>query len=158
CSPRWRADSAPPSRRCVRLSSPRPARTARVPTRIPARRSTRASFTISRMFRTRVEPVRNSAPPNDSDARGLLPLAGLLQLASPALPIGAYSYSQGLEWVVEAGIVRDAEGAQSWISELLSYVIGTAEAPVLWRLLRSAGDDWTAFSRWNAWFRASRET
>ncbi len=36
---------------------------------------------------------------------GVLPLVRLLQLASPALPIGAYSYSQGLERVVEDGIV-----------------------------------------------------
>jgi len=35
-------------------------------------------------------------------------LVRLLQLASPALPIGAYSYSQGLEWAVESGAVRDA--------------------------------------------------
>ena len=32
---------------------------------------------------------------------GLLPLVRLLQLASPALPVGAYTYSQGLEWAVE---------------------------------------------------------
>ncbi|MBK5106033.1 MAG: urease accessory protein UreF, partial [Burkholderiales bacterium] len=37
-----------------------------------------------------------------------LALIRLLQLASPAQPVGAYSYSQGLEAAVEAGIVRDA--------------------------------------------------
>jgi urease accessory protein len=31
-----------------------------------------------------------------------LPLVRLLQLASPALPVGAYTYSQGLEWAVES--------------------------------------------------------
>ncbi|TMH57394.1 MAG: urease accessory protein UreF, partial [Betaproteobacteria bacterium] len=41
-----------------------------------------------------------------------LALVRLLQLASPALPIGAYSYSQGLEWVVAAGDVRDAAQAR----------------------------------------------
>ena len=30
-----------------------------------------------------------------------------MQLVSPALPIGAFTYSQGLEWAVEAGWVRD---------------------------------------------------
>ena len=39
---------------------------------------------------------------------GTLALVRLLQLASPALPIGAYSYSQGLEWEVASGNVRDA--------------------------------------------------
>ena len=38
-------------------------------------------------------------------------LTRLLQLASPALPVGAYTYSQGLEWAVEAATVRDEAGA-----------------------------------------------
>ena len=87
-----------------------------------------------------------------------LPLVRLLQLASPSLPIGAYSYSQGLEWAVEAGTVRDAASAQAWIGDLLAFVVARGEAAIAWRLLRAAGDDWTAFARWNAWFRASRET
>ena len=37
-----------------------------------------------------------------------LALVRLLQLVSPALPVGAYSYSQGLEWVIDRGLVRDA--------------------------------------------------
>jgi urease accessory protein len=82
----------------------------------------------------------------------------MLQLASPALPIGAYSYSQGLEWAVESAAVRDAASAQAWIGDLLSAVLPYGEAPLLWRLLHTAGNDWPAFHRWNAWFRASRET
>ena len=39
-----------------------------------------------------------------SDSR----LARLLQLASPALPVGAYSYSQGLESAIDAGIVHSS--------------------------------------------------
>jgi urease accessory protein len=88
----------------------------------------------------------------------VLPLVRLLQLASPGLPIGAYSYSQGIEWAVEAAIVRDAASAQSWIGDLLELVIARGEAPITWRLLCTAGLDWPAFARWNAWFRASRET
>jgi len=89
----------------------------------------------------------------------MLPLVRLLQLASPTLPIGAYSYSQGLERVVEDGVVRDAVTARSWIVDLLELVVARAEAPVAWRLLESArGCDWPRFSSWNAWFRASRET
>ena len=88
-----------------------------------------------------------------------LPLVRLLQLASPALPIGAYSYSQGLEWAVESGAVRDAASAQVWIGDLLELVIAPGEAAVTWRLLVAAGSrDWAGFAEWNAWFRASRET
>ena len=82
----------------------------------------------------------------------------LLQLASPALPIGAYSYSQGKEWAVEEGAVRDAATAEGWIGDPLEEVVARGEAALAWRLLRAAGGDWAAFGRWNAWFRASRET
>jgi urease accessory protein len=86
-------------------------------------------------------------------------LVRLLQLASPALPIGAYSYSQGLEWVVGNGVVHDAPTAQRWIGDLLDHVMPSGEAAVTWRLLEAArASDWPACARWNAWFRASRET
>jgi len=89
----------------------------------------------------------------------LLPLVRLLQLASPTLPIGAYSYSQGLERVVEDGIVRDAATARTWIGDVLEWVVAPGEAAVAWRLLAAAqSDDWLRFATWNAWFRASRET
>ena len=39
-------------------------------------------------------------------------LLRLLQLASPTLPVGAYSYSQGLEAAIEAGVVTDATSAE----------------------------------------------
>ena len=88
-----------------------------------------------------------------------LSLVRLLQLASPALPIGAYSYSQGLEWAVESGQVHDAESAQNWIGDVLEWVVTRGEAAVVWRLLDAAArGDRRAFATWNAWFRASRET
>lgn len=86
-------------------------------------------------------------------------LVRLLQLASPALPIGAYSYSQGLEWAVDAGAVHDAATAASWIGDLLDLVVAHGEAAVAWRLLDGAKRrDWHAFGNWNTWFCASRET
>jgi urease accessory protein len=88
-----------------------------------------------------------------------LPLVRLLQLASPALPIGAYSYSQGVEWIVANGDVHDAASAERWIGEVMEHVVARGEAAMLWRLLRAAVDrDWSTFEYWNAWFRASRET
>ncbi|HZM35922.1 MAG TPA: urease accessory protein UreF [Burkholderiales bacterium] len=74
----------------------------------------------------------------------------LLQLASPVLPVGAYSYSQGLEAAVEAGIVVDAASAQRWIGDALELSVGAMEAPLLWRMLN--GEDCDAL------FVASRET
>lgn len=86
-------------------------------------------------------------------------LVRLLQLASPALPIGAYSYSQGLEWMIETRVVRDAATAQQWIGDMLELVMAQGEAAVVWRMLRAvAADDMQDLATWNAWHRASRET
>jgi len=86
-------------------------------------------------------------------------LARLLQLASPALPVGAYSYSGGLEAAVEAGIVRDADSAQRWIGDVLEFSVARMEAPVLLRLCAAwAAGDVAAAARWNEFFLAGRET
>lgn len=66
-----------------------------------------------------------------------LALTRLLQLASPALPVGAYTYSQGLEWAVEAGTVRDEQTALSWIGDQLEWNLGRYEAPLLLRLMEA---------------------
>ena len=86
-------------------------------------------------------------------------LARLLQLASPALPVGAYSYSGGLEAVVEAGIVRDAASAERWIGDVLAHSVARMEAPVLFRLCAAwRTGDRMAIEHWNGVFLASRET
>ena len=92
-------------------------------------------------------------------ADSILALVRLLHLASPALPIGAYSYSQGLEWVVDANIVHDAGSAERWLGDMLECVIAHGEAPAAWRMLQSSSrSDWDRFSEWNTWFLVSRET
>ena len=56
-------------------------------------------------------------------------LLRLMQLVSPALPVGAYTYSQGLEWAVESGRIRDEASAGEWISDLMQHGVGRFEAP-----------------------------
>ena len=86
-------------------------------------------------------------------------LVRLLQLASPALPVGAYSYSQGLEAAAEAGHVRDAAGAGQWIGDVMELSLCAMEAPILWRLANAwASRDGASIARWNAEFLASRES
>ena len=58
-------------------------------------------------------------------------LARLLQLASPALPIGAYSYSSGLESALELGLVRDADSARRWLVDAVELVQGRFDAPLV---------------------------
>src|SRR5260221_3236081 len=87
------------------------------------------------------------------------PLARLLQLASPALPVGAYSYPQGLEAAIEAGVVQDAASSGRWIADVLAHSLARMEAPVLLRLCAAwRTGDAAAAERWNALFLAGRET
>ena len=81
-------------------------------------------------------------------------LVRLLQLASPTLPVGAYSYSQGLEAAIEAGVVTDASSAEQWIGDLLELSMARMEAPLLFRMI-SNPDDIEAL---NLLFLANRET
>jgi len=88
-----------------------------------------------------------------------LALARLLQLASPALPVGAYSYSQGLEAAVQAGLVRDTASAEAWIGDVLSFAVARFEAPVWWRLHASWSEaDLARVAHWNDIFRSTRES
>jgi len=86
-------------------------------------------------------------------------LVRLLQLASPALPIGGYSYSQGIEWAVECGDVHDAQTTASWIGDVLELVVAPGEAALAAQLIAAARESrWDDYRELNAWFRASRET
>ena len=86
-------------------------------------------------------------------------LISLLHLASPALPIGGFSYSQGLEAAIDCGLVTDAASAERWIRDNLTHVQAHCEAPV-WLLLHRAwlARDLAAVRHWNDWFHATRET
>lgn len=88
-----------------------------------------------------------------------LVLIRLLQLASPTLPVGAYTYSQGLEWAVESGRIVDEASAGQWIADLLQHGIGRFEAPLLAQLMRywRAGEA-RQIARLNEDFLASRES
>lgn len=86
-------------------------------------------------------------------------LLHLLQFASPALPIGGYSYSQGLEAALEAGIVHDAVSGRAWIAGYLADVAAKWDAPLFWRLLKAfeARDD-ASVALWSERFLASRDS
>ena len=45
----------------------------------------------------------------------------VLTWLSPAFPTGAFAYSHGLEWAVEAGLVRDEQGLEAWLSDLIRH-------------------------------------
>lgn len=85
-------------------------------------------------------------------------LLRLLQLASPSLPVGAYTYSQGLESAIEKGIVDDERSARAWITEFLN-IVADFEAPIVWRLLKAfAARDAATVHYWTECFIAARDT
>jgi urease accessory protein len=86
-------------------------------------------------------------------------LARLLQLASPTLPVGAYSYSGGLEAAVEDGVVSDAASAERWIGDVLEFSIARMEGPILFSFFAAFTEkDLLKIKEKNEIFLASRET
>jgi urease accessory protein len=86
-------------------------------------------------------------------------LLRILHLASPALPIGAFHFSQGLEYAVEAGWVKDEISALEWITGVARLAVGTLDLPVLLRLHRAcSADDDEGQRRWSQFLLAARET
>ncbi|RMX08706.1 urease accessory protein UreF [Corticibacter populi] len=83
----------------------------------------------------------------------------MLQLASATLPVGGFTYSQGLEWAVEAGWVDDEASFRQWQYEQIHETLAHLDWPVLQRLYQAcatgAAED---FARWGEFLLANRET
>ena len=88
-----------------------------------------------------------------------LPGLRLLQLISPTLPTGAFTYSQGLEWAVECGWVRNEQDTRQWLQSVLNDSLQTLELPVLARLYEAVSEhNHASFQYWSHWLYANRET
>ena len=86
-------------------------------------------------------------------------LLNLLQLASPALPVGAYSYSDGLETLVEAGMVNTQRRLGQWLEQELRYGAIRLETAVMIRAYQSVlSENVEQLGYWNAWLTATKET
>jgi urease accessory protein len=101
------------------------------------------------------------AIPTSTERLDLQPLAllRLFHLVSPALPVGAYAYSQGLESAVQAGWVRDEATTLDWLSGIVGAGIGTLDLPILARMHGAwCREDDACVERWNAELIAARES
>ena len=67
-----------------------------------------------------------------------LPLLRLLHLVSPSLPIGGFTYSQGIEWAVDAGWLRTAADLEAWLADLLHNALARVDLPLLVRMQAAA--------------------
>ena len=88
-----------------------------------------------------------------------LSLLKLMRLTSPSLPIGGYSYSQGLEFAVSSGWVHDVSSALDWIRGLLKYSLANLDLPVFVRLYSCwKGNNIDKVNYWNDLLIASRDS
>ncbi|MBP2698959.1 urease accessory protein UreF [Photobacterium lucens] len=83
----------------------------------------------------------------------------LYQLMSPSLPIGGFTYSQGLEWAVEADWVANEKALVSWLRVIVEQSIATLELPILRRYCQAVEQqDFAAIATWSEYLYACRET
>jgi urease accessory protein len=86
-------------------------------------------------------------------------LLSLLWLASPTLPIGGFSYSEGLEAAVHAGRVTDEATASDWIASQLWLSQARSDLPVIAQALPAwHQQDWPRLQTLDNWVRQTRET
>ena len=86
-------------------------------------------------------------------------LLRLLQLSSSTLPVGAYSYSDGLELLVETQRLTSAVALQDWMTQELRYGAMRVEASIMLRAYQTTiAQDTAALLAWNHWWSAARDT
>ena len=97
---------------------------------------------------------------NDIKSRSHLPqLSRLLQLASPLLPVGGYSYSEGLETLILQGTIGDRSSLQTWVEYELQAGAIRIEAAIMDRAYLAASQgNLVRLQYWNRWLSAMRET
>ena len=93
--------------------------------------------TITPMLMTTSEPVAADAP-DGMTAEEFAALYRLMTWLSPAFPIGAFSYSSGIEWAVEAGDITDAASLRDWLAAMLGDGSGFCDAVFLAQAHRAA--------------------
>lgn len=90
--------------------------------------------TIIPMLMTTSEPVPADGMTADEGAA----LYRLMTWLSPAFPVGAFSYSSGIEWAVEAGDITDAASLRAWLTAMLADGSGFCDGVFLAQAHRAA--------------------
>jgi len=86
-------------------------------------------------------------------------LLQLIWLASPALPVGGFSYSEALEAAVDDGLVRDEASAAAWLANQMALGPARADLPVLAHAHEAwARRDFTRITALNDFVMLTRET
>ena len=99
------------------------------------------------------------APTEPTPARADASLLQLMWLASPALPVGGFSYSEGLEAAVDATLVHNEDTAAQWLLQQLELVMARSELPVLAQAIQAwRTADRSTLHDLNQWLLQTRET
>src|SRR6185436_10724857 len=87
--------------------------------------------------------MAESGAPPDAASPDPAALYRLMAWLSPAYPVGAFAFSSGLEWAVEAGDIGDAESVRRWIAVIMTGGGGFCDAVFFAHAHRAvaAGDD-----------------
>lgn len=86
-------------------------------------------------------------------------LLALLHLSSPALPVGAFAYSQGLEYALDSGWCKNADDVESWIHDSLQFALGQLDLPIYLRCFEAwQQQDYASVNKWNETLLSFRET
>jgi urease accessory protein len=82
-----------------------------------------------------------------------------LWLASPTLPVGGFSYSEGLEAAVDAGLVHDEHSASRWLTDQLHLGLARSDLAVVAQAIPAwRSNDLARIAELNQWMLATRET
>lgn len=88
-----------------------------------------------------------------------LNILNLLQLASPALPVGAYSYSEGLESLVNDGIITNLIQLENWLIDNLNFGSIQVETAIMLRAYLAINqENFSQLIYWQNWANATRDT
>lgn len=88
-----------------------------------------------------------------------LPLVRLMHLVSPSLPIGSFTYSQGIEWAVEYGWIKTVTDLKTWLNSQLTHSVTYVDIPIVVRLYQAVERrDWSTLDHWVEVLLANRET
>ena len=96
--------------------------------------------TITPMLMTTSEPVPLDARRGMTDDEAVA-LYRLMTWLSPAFPVGAFSYSSGIEWAVEAGDITDAVSLRGWLAAMLADGSGFCDGVFLAQAHRAASSN-----------------
>jgi len=122
----------------------------------PASRSVMVMTIVTAPLTVTITPMGAPTPTSMDTSMDMSPEADrgaplpLLVWLSPAFPVGAFAYSHGLEWAVEAGDIVDAASLRGWLVDLMEFGAPRSDAILFSAAFRAAAKaDWRALMEAN---------